>query len=288
MANEVSKIKLNGTTYEIKDSVARQAAAGGVIYAGITTTALTDGASTSTITIGGESVTAENGMLAIYSGKEFIYSSSDSKWHEFGDMSTLGDLAYYDKASYTKPTGTGSATFEGTAFTATVKGTPTGAVNVNPATGTGTTYTPAGTVACPVTTVTPTTETTGNYVATSATGGGSVTAGTAASFTVDPSLTATLGTGAEAETLTITFDKGTFDGGTPTDVTLPSFTAKSIVTDVAVDATGTQSVNLAGTSVKLAFTGEELTSTGSNTATGNITGFTVGTTSDYVTPENNT
>lgn len=102
---EISKITIpvgNSTqTYDIKDSTARAAIAGGVTFAGVTTTALTDGASTASISINGESVTAINGMMAVYGNKEFIYASSDSKWHEFGDVSTLGSLAFKDSASGT-------------------------------------------------------------------------------------------------------------------------------------------------------------------------------------------
>lgn len=80
---EISKITIpvgNGTqTYDIKDATARAAIAGGTAFAGITTTALTDGASTASISVGGESVTAVNGMMAIYNSKEFVYASSDSK-----------------------------------------------------------------------------------------------------------------------------------------------------------------------------------------------------------------
>lgn len=108
---EISKITIpvgNGTqTYDIKDATARAAIAGGTAFAGITTTALTDGASTASISVGGESVTAVNGMMAIYNSKEFVYASSDSKWHEFGDLSSLGALAGKDSASGSyKPDGT--------------------------------------------------------------------------------------------------------------------------------------------------------------------------------------
>lgn len=107
---EISKITIpvggSTQTFEIKDTTARAAIAGGVTFAGVTTTALTDGASTASISINGESVTAINGMMAVYGDKEFIYASSDSKWHEFGDVSNLGDLAFKDTArgTATNPT----------------------------------------------------------------------------------------------------------------------------------------------------------------------------------------
>lgn len=142
---EISKITLpSGVTYDIKDATARASIAGGTSFLGVTTTALTDGASTSTIVIDGDNVSAVNGGIAIYQNAEFIYADSDNKWHEIGDTSNLGDLALKDSA-------TGS-------------------------------YTPAGSVSAPTITVTP--STTSKYVASSATGGGSVTAGSAASCTL--------------------------------------------------------------------------------------------------------
>lgn len=168
----ISRITLpTGTTYDIKDEVARQAVAGGTKFLGITTTVLTDGASTSPIVINGENVNAINGGIAIYESKEFIYSTSDDKWHEIGDTSNLGDLAFKDSAS---------GNF-----------TPSGSVEIINGTA---------------------------YVAESATGGGSVTAGSAASCTL-PTLT----TSVVNETLTISWSAGSFSANTPTAVTLPSF-----------------------------------------------------------------
>lgn len=121
---EISQITLpSGTTYDIKDPVARQAAAGGIIFRGITTTALTDGASTNPITIGGESYTAVNGDLVIYESQEFIFYSGDNKWHEFGNTSGLGDLAFKDSATGTfTPSGTVSKpNVSVTPSTATIK-----------------------------------------------------------------------------------------------------------------------------------------------------------------------
>lgn len=142
---EISKITLpSGVTYDIKDATARAAIAGGTTFLGITTTALTDGATTQTIVIGGNDVSAVNGGIAVYQNKEFIYADADDKWHEIGDTTNLGDLALKDSAS-------GS-------------------------------YTPAGSVSTPTITVTP--ATTSKYVASSSTGGGSVTAGSAASCTL--------------------------------------------------------------------------------------------------------
>lgn len=115
---DIKQITLpSGTTYNIKDATARSdiqeirnLISSGVHYIGTTTTALTDGATTNPIVIGGKNVTAKSGDLTIYGAKEFIFSDSDSKWHEFGDMGSLKALAFKDSASgsYT-PAGSVSA-----------------------------------------------------------------------------------------------------------------------------------------------------------------------------------
>lgn len=133
---DIKQITLpSGTTYNIKDAAARSdiqeirnLISSGVHYIGTTTTALTDGATTNPIVIGGKNVTAKSGDLAIYSTKEFIFSDSDSKWHEFGDMGSLKALAFKDSAS-------GS-------------------------------YTPAGSVSAPTITISPTTDSIRNLATT--------------------------------------------------------------------------------------------------------------------------
>ena len=258
---ELSKITLpSGVTYDIKDATARAAVAGGTSFLGITTTALTDGATTKTITIGGQSVSAVNGGIAIYNNKEFIYADSDEKWHEIGDTTNLGDLAYKDTASASyKPSGTVSQpTFTGSEKTVSVSGTPTGSIG----TGSGTAnYTPAGSISIPTITVNPSTAT--KYVAASATGGGSVTAGKAATCTL-PVLT----TSVANETLTIGWTAGSFSANTPTAVTLPSFSAQQIVSGIS-SATSSQPT-FSGEAVELIFTGDALTSTGKFTPSGDV------------------
>lgn len=140
---DISKIKLpSGTTYDIKDAAAREAIEelqGYTEYLGVTTTALTDGATTNPITIGGKSVTAKKGSIANYGSKEFIFNGTE--WQEFGDMSGLGALAYKDSASGAfKPAGTVTKpTFTGTASTVTVTATANTSGN----------YQPTGTVSQP-------------------------------------------------------------------------------------------------------------------------------------------
>ena len=163
----------NGDTVEIKDAVARAAQESGMHYLGETTTALTDGATTNPILIGGNNVTAVAGDIATKSGAEFIFDGT--AWHLFGDLSSLGALAY-------KATASGSFTPEG---------------------------------ACSGANVTLDTDTA--YVASSSTGGGSVTDGTASAFSATVS----------GEVLSFAFTPAV-----PTAVTLPSFSSQTIATDV--------------------------------------------------------
>lgn len=146
---DISQITLpSGTTYNLKDTQAREdiesirgAVSGGVSFLGITTTELTDGATTSTITVGGKQVSAINGALVIYSSDEFIWSESDTSWHRLGPSGTFRALAYKDSASGSyKPEGTVSKpTFTGSESSVTI--TSTANTNGN--------YQPAGTVSKP-------------------------------------------------------------------------------------------------------------------------------------------
>lgn len=87
---EISKITLpSGTTYDIKDTIAREIASGGLHFRGVTTTALTDGSATTTYKVGENNRTAENGDMVIVGNKELVFSTVDNKWHEFGDVSDL-------------------------------------------------------------------------------------------------------------------------------------------------------------------------------------------------------
>ena len=77
---ELARITLpTGTTYDFKDETARAAIVSGTSFLGITTTPLTDGATTQTIIIDGKSISAINGGIAVYGNGEFIYSDKDSK-----------------------------------------------------------------------------------------------------------------------------------------------------------------------------------------------------------------
>lgn len=163
---DISKITLpSGSVYNIKDEQARSdiaaiqsAISGGVTFMGETTTALADGATASSITINGSTITAVKGYLVVSSSKEFVYDGS--KWIEMGDLSILGALAYQDTASadYT-PAGTVSQpSFTGTSTTSTGTFTPSGSVSFTNSNQTATvsaadsgdaTFTPAGSVSTP-------------------------------------------------------------------------------------------------------------------------------------------
>ena len=129
-ANYMSKITLpvnvNGTItnveFTIKDAEARQAieALGNALYwIGVTTTALSEGATTNPISVNGEDVTAKVGGLASYNGMEYAWNGS--AWQGMGP-NNLGALAYKNTASgdYT-PAGSVSIN-KGTDTTDTVTG----------------------------------------------------------------------------------------------------------------------------------------------------------------------
>ena len=115
---DISEITLpSGATYDIKDATARNdisilkgSATGAMHYAGVTTTALANGSSTSPIKINNADYTPSNGDVIIYDSLELVWSTSDKKWHEFGSTGSLKALAFKDSASvpYT-PTGSVSA-----------------------------------------------------------------------------------------------------------------------------------------------------------------------------------
>lgn len=151
--SKVSKLNIGGVDYYIKDAAAREEIEKLSTYTkflGVTTTALTDGSTTNPITIGGDSVEAKSGDIAIYGSAEFIFNGT--AWAEFGDLSglwdQLGDLAFNDEASasYT-PEGSISAsgTFTGSEATISVSGTTTGSVEIVADSATGN-YTPIGSV----------------------------------------------------------------------------------------------------------------------------------------------
>lgn len=102
---DIAKITLpTGTTYDIKDTQARadieaiqSAISGGVTFMGETTTALTDGATATSIVVNGSTITSVKGYLVVYGNKEFVYDGT--KWIEIGDLSLIGSLGWKNSAS---------------------------------------------------------------------------------------------------------------------------------------------------------------------------------------------
>lgn len=145
---DLSKLTYNGVTYNIKDEVARETLAGAIKILGATTTALVDEATTNPITVNGESVTAVGNDAVFYNSKEFVFDGT--YWHEFGDMTGLGDLAQHDLDDVEFTTTVSQATAETTVSqataTTTVATTSDETATVAPAASGEATYTPAGTI----------------------------------------------------------------------------------------------------------------------------------------------
>lgn len=214
-------------------------------WLGVTTTPLTDGATTNPITIGGSSVTAKSGDIVQANSKtEFIFNGT--AWQELGSsVGTLKAFAYVDTGEVTiTPKGSNTAS----SVTGTCSVTPSGSIS----TGTGTAnYTPAGSVSGSVTAPTISVKTAGTTASVTPFG----SAGTLPSCTL-PTYTVSNGV------LTIT--SGSFSAGT-----LPSAgTAVTVKTgDAAYQATApTFSGSFSGTGTQLKFTGSASSGTISGTA----------------------
>ena len=148
----ISKITLpNGNTYDIKDSEAREqiqalvSIDNGVRLVGVTTTALTDNATTATISINGTNHAALKGDLVFFDTKEFLFDGTN--WHLLDELSTHGALASKNKVKYDKAT---SATYTNTNSSKSVNlaGTSSAVTITSTANNSGN-YQPAGTVSQP-------------------------------------------------------------------------------------------------------------------------------------------
>lgn len=113
----LSKLTVGGKQYDLKDAEARQSiidlqtsVTGGMHYIGETSTALTDGATTSTLVAKSANSLSkttgfEAGDIVIYGELEFVWNGA--KWQEFGSTGSLKALAFKDNA-------TGNVTCAGT------------------------------------------------------------------------------------------------------------------------------------------------------------------------------
>lgn len=155
----LAKITLpNGTTYEIKDTAARAAieALGQIenmVFRGVLTVAEGQTVEEALATV----QNPENGDVYVVGKAEYVYIASTKAWEQFGDLSNLKKLAYKDSAQGSVTViDNVSATFTGTKATIASEGTATGDVTVATSESADGNYTPAGTVAAPIITVTPT------------------------------------------------------------------------------------------------------------------------------------
>lgn len=98
--DEPARSRIEYLLKQLKAFIA-ELAAKGVSLIGETSTALTDNSTTNPITVNGESYTAQPNDAVIYGHKEFLFDGT--KWHEFGDLSSLsskdiGAMTNYAKA----------------------------------------------------------------------------------------------------------------------------------------------------------------------------------------------
>ena len=298
----------DGVTYIVKDSAAREAIAAlqtnvpvRAISAATTPSGVTwnDGSSdiTGTLvasadTVGKMYLVPNNHGARNVFDEYMTFQTAENPatyvWELIGDtevhLSDLGALAYQNGAtgSFTpegtvsQPTFSGNSltstgdftpagtvsrpTFSGTKGAIQVSGTPSGNIGVGEG---AANYTPGGTVSTPQISVVPKTET--DYVASSTSGGGSVNAGTAAACTLP---TVATSYDENTETLSLSFTAGSFTPNTPTRVTMPTFTAKTLATGIE-SATASQP-SFTGTGVELTFSGNTLNSTGNFTPEGTV------------------
>ena len=165
---DISKITLpSGSVYNIKDTWARDQIAtitgtAALAFRGVSSTPLTDNG-TERPTVGGTAVELTDlgtGDIYFYGSSEYIWGPDD-KWHELGNLTNLGGLAYKNTASadYTPAGGiTINMTTSGNSYgikttTGTVNYTPAGSITNTSFSGTttnismNTTYQPAGGIA---------------------------------------------------------------------------------------------------------------------------------------------
>lgn len=278
----ISKVTLpSGNTYNIKDAAAREAIAaleGGSYFLGVTTTPLTDQATTNPITVDGKSVTVTNGNIVVHDNAEFIWNGS--KWIEFGDLSNLGALATKSNVTLNKGTGinvvsgysnptTDKVLGSGATFTTTVTPTTT---NVK-ATASGTAVGANGTAAAITGFGTHSTDTFVKSV--SVTQGNKLVTTTVPNVTGNTNVTANksnwdfaMGSGDAAETLIIS-------GGNGSDVTASKVTLGTAITVATGSATASGTGAALVTGVTVGDSATAITALGTPTTSNCLTGVKV-------------
>lgn len=285
---DIKQVKLpNGNTYDLRDSRVDSIISQGTRWVGVTTTAISDGSTTSVIVIDSVNHTAEIGDIASYNSMEFIWNGT--VWQEFGSTGSLKALAFKDSASGTVAVPK-TYSFTGSATNVSVSGTTTGsitptksAITVSKATSGTATYTPQGSNAassvsgsCSVTPSGSISVGTGtaNYTPAGSVSGScgapTISVKTAGSTTsVTPFGSAGTLPSATMPTYTVANEVLTITAGSFSAGTLPSAgTAVTVKTgDAAYQATAPSfSGSFSGTGTQLKFTGSASSGTISGTA----------------------
>lgn len=236
----------DGNDWQIKDAIARAQSGGAIIIRGTTTTPLEDEATTNPIVIDGDSYTAVANDAVFYNKKEFVFDGT--KWHEFGDMSGLGDFAYADTGTVTiKPKGsTGSSSVSFAAHTTDkVLGEATTFQNGSSSVSFGN-HTTATVLKSDVTATVPKTSSTTKYVTASASGTtvGVATSGQALTGIGTPSTDSFVksypGTTSKLGTTTVTGVSGSVTASKATAGTAVSVAKTGTSTTVATGSLGTE------------------------------------------------
>lgn len=245
---DIKQLKLpNGNTYDLRDSRVDSIISQGTRWIGVTTTAISDGSTTSTIKIDGVDHQAEIGDICSYGNMEFIWNGT--KWQEFGSTGSLKALAFKDSASGTVAVPkTYSSSFSGTQGSVSVSGTTAGSVNVTKSTVTvskassGTaTYTPQGSNAA--------SSVSGSC---SVTPSGSISVGTGtANYTPAGSVSGTVGTPTiSVKTAGSTTSVTPFgSAGSLPSCTLPTYTVANEVLTITAGSFSAGTLPSAGTAV---------------------------------------
>lgn len=243
---DIKQLKLpNGNTYDLRDSRVDSIISQGTRWVGVTTTALSDGSTTSSIMIDGASHTAEIGDIASYNNMEFIWNGTI--WQEFGSTGSLKALAFKDSASGTVAVPK-TYSFTGSAASVSVTGTTTGsvsetksAVTVSKASSGTATYTPAGTNAS--------SSVSGSC---SVTPSGSISVGTGtANYTPAGSVSGTVGTPTiSVKTAGATTSVTPFgSAGTLPSCTLPTYTVANEILTITAGSFSAGTLPSGGTAV---------------------------------------